>query len=121
MIAASTWLTTLAVALGVVLVLWHLRGTEAKDRPPSWLGILHGALGLLSLIVLTVVLRGPVRGVATGVSHFGLIAAWLFVAALVTGLYVWTRRRKGPAISLAVHAGVAVTGRTLLVAWNALG
>jgi hypothetical protein len=121
MIAIATWLTTLAVALGVVLVLWHLRGTEAKDRPPSWLGLLHGVLGFLSLILLAVALRGPARGVAAGAGNFGVIAAWLFAAALASGLYVWTRRRKGPAISMAVHAGLAVIGWTLLIAWNALG
>jgi hypothetical protein len=43
----------------------------------------------------------------------------LFSAALLSGLGLLLLRRKG--VVMAVHAGIAITGYVLLLAWNSLG
>ncbi len=121
MVSVSVWLLSAAVIAGTVLALWHLRGNEAGSRPPPAAGLAHGAAGAAGLAALLLALQGPPRGVAAGAGSFGATAAWLFAAALLTGAAVLFRRRQGPAVMMAVHAGVAVTGYVILLAWNALG
>ncbi len=101
--------------------MWHLRATDAASRPPAAAGIAHGVIGAAGLVVLVLALRGPPRGVAAGAGSFGATAAWLFVAALLSGAVFYVRRRKNAAIVLAIHAGVAITGYALLLAWDAVG
>lgn len=107
------------MAAGTVLALWHLRATDAASRPPLAAGIAHGIAGAVGLAVLLFVLRGPERGVAAGVGSFGVTAAVLFAGALLTGLVLLALRRK--TVAMAIHAGIAITGYVLLLAWNALG
>jgi hypothetical protein len=121
LLTAAVWILTLAVAAGTALALWHLRATGAGSRPPAAAGIAHGVIGAAGLAVLLLVLRGPPRGVAAGVGSFGSTAAVLFGAALLAGLIVLWRRRTGPAVTMAIHSGLAVTGYVLLLAWNGLG
>ncbi len=83
--------------------------------------MLHGLAGIVGLAILLLTLRGPERGIASGVGAFGSIAAWLFAAAVATGVLIWIRRRKGPVWTMIVHAGIAVTAWAMLLAWNALG
>ena len=116
MLAAAVWVLTLAVAAGSALALWHLRDLT---RPPLVAGIAHGIVGLVGLTLLLLVLRGPVRGVATGVAAFGPGAAILFVAAAATGSALLLLRRKS--LVMAIHAGIAITGYALLLAWASLG
>jgi CHASE2 domain-containing sensor protein len=71
--------------------------------------------------LLLLALQGPPRAVQSGAGGFGATAAWLFVASLVSGGVVWLRRRRGAAAWMAVHAGIAVTGYALLLAWDSLG
>ena len=118
MLSVAVTLLTLAVAAGTGLALWYLRGGA---RPPVAIGALHGGTGAIGLVALLLVLRGPPRGVAAGVGSFGTTAAVLFVAAVLTGLAILARRRRLPAVTMAVHAGLAITGYVLLLAWNALG
>ncbi len=82
-------------------------------------GIAHGVVGAVGLVVLLLALRGPARGVAAGAGSFGTAAAVLFGAALVIGVAILWLRRKAVAIS--VHAGFAIVGYVLLLAWNSLG
>ncbi len=64
-------------------------------------------------------LQGPARGVATGVSSFGTTSATLFAGAVLTGIALLLLRRKP--VVMAIHAGIAITGYVLLLAWNSLG
>lgn len=110
---------TLAVAAGTALALWHMRATDGASQPPLPAGIAHGVVGATGLAVLLLALRGPPRGAATGVGSFGTEAAALFAAALLTGIVIFFRRRK--AVAITIHAGIAITGYVLLLAWNSLG
>lgn len=121
MLTASVWLLSLAVIAGTILGLWHIRASEGVGRPPLWIGIAHGVAGGIGLALLVPVLNGPARGAASGTASFGPMAGWLFGAALITGAFVLVRRKRGPAITMIVHAGLAVTGWVLLLAWNSLG
>ncbi len=121
MASLAGWIISLTVVAGTILALWHMRAADGIGRPPAAAGIAHGLAGAVGLAGLLLLVRGPVRGAASGVGSFGTTAAWLFAAALVSGLLVWQRRRRGPAVIMAVHAGFAVTGWVLLLAWLSLG
>jgi hypothetical protein len=82
-------------------------------------GIAHGVVGIAGLWVLLLALKGSTRGVETGTSSFGMMAAALFAAAILTGAIIFIRRRTG--IVMAIHAGMAIAGYVLLLAWAALG
>jgi hypothetical protein len=88
-------------------------------RLPIGAGIAHGTIGVVGLGMLLFALRGPARGVDTGVASFGTTSAALFVGAALTGVVMLRMRRK--AIVMAVHAGIAITGYVLLLAWYSLG
>ena len=115
----AVWVLTVAVAAGSVLALWHLRAADGATRPPVAAGIGHGVVGAAGLAVLLLALQGPARGVGAGVGSFGTVSAVLFVAALLTGFVMLLLRRNG--VVMAIHAGVAITGYVLLLAWNSLG
>jgi hypothetical protein len=53
------------------------------------------------------------------VASFGTTSAALFAGAVLTGIVMLRLRRK--AIVMAIHAGIAITGYVLLLAWYALG
>ena len=112
---------TAAVLAGTVLAFWHLRAAEGVGRPPGWTGLAHGLGGAVGLALLLLALRGPPRAVAEGAGTFGTIAAWLFGAALLVGGLVWVRRRRGPMLTILLHAVMAVTGWVMLIAWVSLG
>ncbi len=116
LLAVAVWILSLAVVAGAILALWHLRGT---DDVPFAAGLAHGAAGAVGLAILLFSLRGPPRGVEAGAGSFGTTAAVLFGGALLTGVVVLLVRKKGPVI--AIHAGIAVTGYVLLLAWDSLG
>jgi len=113
------WILTVAVAAGSVLALWHLRATGEGTRPPFIAGVLHGIVGAIGFVVLLLALRGPARGIAAGVGSFGTVAAVLFGGALLTGVSLLLLRRK--TVVMTIHAGIAITGYVLFLAWNALG
>ncbi len=88
MLTAAFIILAIAVALGAVLAVLHLRTnkTATPPLPPPWpLGALHGILALAGLGCLALALRGPPRGVQQGTASFGLIAAVLFVLAALLG------------------------------------
>ena len=95
--------------------MFHLQAA----RPPLAAGIAHGLAGAAGLVALLFALRGPPRGVAAGVGSFGTVSAVLFAVALLTGIILLLLRRRG--VVIAIHAGIAITGYVLLLAWNALG
>jgi hypothetical protein len=116
-VSIAFWILTLAVAAGSVLALWHLRAADGTPRPPLAAGIAHGVVGAAGLAMLLLSLQGPARGVAAGVGSFGALSAVLFAGALLTG-GVLLLRRKG--VVMAIHAGIAITGYVLLLAWHSL-
>jgi len=111
LVSLAVWVLTLGVAAGTGLALWHLRATDGASRPPLALGIAHGVIGAAGLAVLLFALRGPARGVESGVGSF--------TGAVLTGVSLLFLRRK--AIVMAIHAGIAITGYVLLLAWDSLG
>jgi hypothetical protein len=120
LVSIAVWVLTLAVAAGTALGLWHLRAAGGLSRlPPLPIGIAHGLVGTIGLATLLLALRGPARGIDTGVGSFGTIAAILIAGALLTVICVLLLHRK--AIAMAIHAGIAITGYVLLLAWDSLG
>lgn len=123
MITTSVTLLSCAVAAGLALAALALR--EGRDRPRRLplAALAHGSLGVAGLAVLLIALQGPVRGLRTGTSSFGVIAAILFGIAILLGLLIrlWYRRRDGtPGLLITAHAGAAVAGFTILLAWVGL-
>jgi hypothetical protein len=109
-----------AVLAGIVLVGLHMRATAPAQRPPLWAGVSHGIAGTLGLLALLIALQGPPRAVAAGGENFGRVAAVLFGLTLLAGLLVLARRRHSPAISLVIHAGLAICAYVLFLAWSSL-
>ena len=75
-------------------------------------------MGAAGLAVLLLALRGPVTGAAAGVASFGPLSAVLCGGALLTGVGLFFLKQKGAV--MAIHAGIAVSGYVLLLAWNSL-
>jgi hypothetical protein len=87
---------------------------------PPWLTALHGLLAVGGFIVLVLALRGPPRGIASGASAFGLIAAVLAALAVVAGsaaLAARLRRKRVTGILVGVHATLAVSAFVILAAY----
>ena len=119
MLTAAFVILTVAVALGTVLAVLHLR-TNRTATPPWPLGALHGILALTGLGCLALALRGPPRGLEQGTASFGLIAAALFVLAALLGAKLLAARIFGKQIgggTIAVHATLAVSGFVILAAY----
>jgi hypothetical protein len=111
-------LLTIAVVAGCILAMLHL--ADGTRRLPLVAGLAHGLIGIGGFVALLLALRGPPRGAAEGAGAFGALAAGLFLIAILAGLVILFRRRMA-GVALAVHAGVAISGFALFVAWSALG
>jgi hypothetical protein len=119
MLTAAFVILAVAVALGAVLAVLHLRSNRAA-APPWPLGALHGILAIVGLGCLILALRGPPRGVQQGTASFGVIAAVLFVLAALLGARFLTARISGKQIgggTIAIHATLAVSGFVILAAY----
>lgn len=119
MVSLAVWVLTLTVVAGTILALLHLRATDDASLPPFAAGIAHGASGAVGLVVLLLALRGPSRGADAGVGSFGTTSAALLAGAVLTGVAMLKLRNKS--VTMTIHAGLAITGYVLLLAWNALG
>ncbi len=120
MLAAAFVILTVAVALGAVLAVLHLRTNKTATPPPWPLGALHGILALAGLGCLALALRGPPRGVRQGTASFGFIATVLFVLAVLLGAKLLAARIFGKQIdggTIAIHATLAVSGFVILAAY----
>lgn len=120
MLSLALIILSVAVLAGIVLALLRLRGVWLH-----WIvGALHGVAGAAGLGALVLALRGPPRGVLTGVAPFGVVAAVLAAAALAVGLGIVALARRSPGGSgllIAVHATLAITAYVLLLAYVSLG
>lgn len=123
MLTSAFVVLAVAVALGLVLAVLHLRSnrTAAPPLSPRWpLGALHGILALIGLGCLALALRGPPRGVEQGTASFGIIAVVLFVLAALLGARLFAARIFRKQIgggTIAVHATLAVSGFVILAAY----
>jgi hypothetical protein len=119
MLLSSTAILVIAALLGISLAVLHARGERPKR--PSWkLAALHGILGLSGLMALLIALQGPPRGVQTGEGQFGLFAAVLLTVTLVVGIVpivARVRRRPLPALTIGLHATLAIMGLVILAAY----
>jgi hypothetical protein len=109
----------LALSLGAVLIAAAIGGVLVA-RWRAMLGVAHSLLGACGLLALLFVLRGPPRGVAMGVSSFGLIAAGLLVLALLAGVRIAAlrlRARPVPGLAVGVHVTIAISGIVILAAY----
>ncbi|MGH6677279.1 MAG: hypothetical protein ACRECE_13770 [Xanthobacteraceae bacterium] len=117
MLEISFAVLLLAVALGTLLALLHLRPGRAS--PPWPFGALHGLIAAGGFGLLLGSLGGPPRGLINGTAEFGVFAAALFALALIAGLGLLALLRAGrrPGFLIAVHAALAITGFVLLAAY----
>lgn len=123
MITTSVTLLGFAVAMGLALAALALREGGGRPRRVPLAALAHGSLGVAGLAVLLIALQGPVRGLRTGTSSFGLIAAILFAVAIALGLllrFVHRRRAGTSGALISAHAGAAIAGFTILLAWAGL-
>ena len=122
MLFFAFWVLSATVTLGAFLAFMYLRAAHVL---PSAVAITHGSLGAFGIAALAYALsREPIRGVAYGVSSFGVVAAALGGLALLLGFTIallkWrTNRRVG--LLIGVHATFAVAAYTLLLAYVSLG
>jgi hypothetical protein len=117
-------LTTAAAILAITALVGVCLIALAQYGRPSgaiWLpGAAHGTLGVIGFIVLLLALRGPPRGAASGSASFGLVAAVLIAAGLITAASMPVLRARGrevPAMILGIHATLAVAGLVMLAAY----
>ena len=90
-LTAANVLLALAVVGGNVLALWHIRAAGPEQRPPLALGLAHRAM-----------------------------AAGLLGMVVLLGMAVLVRRRVA-GVLIVLHAGVAICGWVLFLAWSSLG
>jgi hypothetical protein len=120
MLTAAFVILAIAVGLGAVLAVLHLRTNRIAAPPPWPLGAVHGILALVGLGCLALALRGPPRGVEQGTASFGVIAAVLFVLAALLGARLLAARVFKKRIgggTIAIHATLAVSGFVILAAY----
>ena len=106
-----------AVVFGSILAAPYLRESAAAPLP---VGVLHGLIGIGSLVVLAAALRGPPHGVEEGVGSFGLIAAVLLALAAFAGLVQFALRlrdRRLPSPLVGLHAMLAIGGFVVLLVY----
>lgn len=118
MIAAFVALGS-AVVLGSALAILHLR-MEAPAAPPWLLAGLHGLLAIGGFACLLLGLRGPPRGLQTGMASFGTVAAVLIALAALLGggiLALRLLRARSSGTLIGIHATFAVSGFVFLAAY----
>jgi hypothetical protein len=105
-----------ALLLGSVLAVLYL----SSGRVPALAAALHGLIGLAGFFWLLLALRGPPRGLATGTSSFGVVAAVLIALAALAGAAILAAHRLKPRLAgtlIGVHATLAVSGVVILAAY----
>jgi hypothetical protein len=112
-----------AMATAIVLGLWLASLHLVREEPPKGIpvtGMLHGAAGASSVVLLWLALRGPPRGVHTGAGGFGWTAFWLMALALAGGVTILSfhlRRRGAPPLLIVMHGMLGMAGGLMLSAW----
>lgn len=122
-------LLALAASLGAFLALLRegdvLRAVVKALGPYGrGLGLIHGSLGGIGLLVLLAALYVGAIHPAAGVVGFDAIAAWLIGIAFIFGLSILTTVRAGrssPSALIGIHAALAISGIVVLMALVVLG
>ena len=109
--------------VGAGLAVQFARG-PAVTRPPHAVPLVHGALGIIGLVLLIAVVRRGLPSTDTGAGDFGLIAVGFFGATLLFGLLIllvaWRHGRPGGFL-VATHASLATAGVVVLLTLVLLG
>jgi len=119
MLLAAFVILGIAVSLGAVLAVLHLR-TAGAARPRWKLAALHGLVAIAGLVCLALALQGPPRGLDQGAGSFGMIAAVLIALAALLGAGFLAARLcklRIAGILIGVHATLAVSGFVILAAY----
>jgi hypothetical protein len=119
MLIAAFVILGIAVLLGSLLAVLHLRAAQPAT-PTAALGALHALVALTGFACLLAALRGPPRGLETGTTEFGAVAAVLLaLAALLGGGCVALRllKRRIASSLIGIHATLAVAGFVVLAAY----
>jgi hypothetical protein len=118
MLTAAFTVLALAVLLGALLAVLHMR--EGAVMPAWQLGTLHGLLAVGGFGALLLALRGPPHGLDQGTGSFGMIAAVLLALTAVAGagfIAARLRRRRLSGALIGIHAMLAVSGFVILAAY----
>lgn len=119
MLHAAFTILGIAVLLGAVLFVLHLRNAPGSAAP--WrLAALHGLLGIGGLACLVLALRYSPPPIDQGAAGFGAISVALLAAAALLGGVILALRaaKKRPAGALfGVHATLAISGFVILAAY----
>lgn len=120
MLTTAFLLLGFALLLGSVLAVLYLRAGTA----PVALAAVHGLIGVGGFFWLLLALRGPPRGLETGTSAFGAIAAALIAFAALAGGGILAAHRFKPRLAgtlIGLHATLAVSGVVILAAYLLAG
>jgi hypothetical protein len=119
MLHAAFTILGIAVLLGAVLFVMHLRNTGAADATP-WLAAVHGTIGVGGLVCLLFALSNPLLRPDQGTAGFGTISGVLLALAALfgAGIFVIRLASKGRVSALiAIHATIAISGFVILAAY----
>jgi hypothetical protein len=110
----------IAVLLGAVLFVMHLRSGGATASTPWRLAALHGLLGVGGLFCLLFALDNPLLRPDRGTAGFGAISVVLLALAALFGAGIFIVRlankdRVGALIG--IHATIAIGGFVILAAY----
>lgn len=120
MLHAAFAILAIAVLLGAVLFVMHLRNAGSADAAPWRLAALHGLIGVGGLFCLLFALDNQPLRPDRGTAGFGTISVMLLaLAALFGGIILALRAaKKRPAGALfGVHATLAISGFVILAAY----
>ena len=115
MLLAAFAALTLAVMLGMVLLVLQVRGDGGREQ--ARIGMVHGSLAAIGVAVLLLGLRhATLRALSWD-------AVALLVGALLIGAtwFVLVRRGRPPGAILALHAALGFIGYVLLAAFAGSG
>jgi hypothetical protein len=119
MLEAALLALAIAVLVGTLLAVLHLRSDQIRKVP--WpLAALHALFALGGFAALLATLGGPPRGVDQGTSSFGAISGWMLVLAVLFGLLILAARLRGRARAgglIGIHATLAVSGFVLFAVY----
>ncbi|HTW28147.1 MAG TPA: hypothetical protein VME92_13540 [Acetobacteraceae bacterium] len=118
MLSPAFALLSAAVLLGGTLGVLHLRPAGGAPRA---LGLVHGALAVCGLALLLISLRPTARAEANGTAMLGPDGAVVLAAALLAGLGVLYKLRRGArgaaGLLMALHATLAFMGYVMVAAF----
>jgi hypothetical protein len=120
MLGLAAIFATLAVAMGIAAALFWLMRDRAAPTP---LAAAHATAALAAYALLIATFAAGARSSAYGTASFGIVAAILLGAAILTGLALFLLRlaaRRYPGALVGAHATLAVSGFVILAVYALL-